>query len=209
MKDVREEYAGQALTREDLAADPLDLLQQWVNEAIGAELPLPNAMTLATVDGSGQPSSRVVLLKGIEGGGLTFFTHYDSRKGGEIAANPRVSATFFWEPFSRQVMVCGRAERIPRAESEAYFASRPRASQVSACVSPQSHAVSRQWLEEQVARVEREFHDRDIPCPEAWGGYRILPHELQFWHGRPSRLHDRFRYLRDEAGGWQVERLAP
>lgn len=209
MKDVREEYGARPLTEEALLENPLGLLQQWVDEAIAGELPLPNAMTLSTVDTEGFPSSRIVLLKGIEQGGLTFFTHYDSRKGREIADNPRVSVNFFWEPYARQVMVRGRAEVIAVEESRAYFRSRPRASQISALISPQSRPASRRWLQEQVAEAEHRFQGRDIPCPEQWGGYRIFPEELQFWHGRPSRLHDRFRYLRESSGGWQVERLAP
>lgn len=209
MKDVREEYGAHPLTEEALLDDPLALLRRWVDEAIQAELPLPNAMTLSTVDAEGAPSSRIVLLKGVEEGGLTFFTHYDSRKGREIGANPRVSANFFWEPFARQVMVRGRAEKIPAYESAAYFGSRPRASQISALVSPQSQPVSRHWLQERVAEAEHRYSGKDVPCPDAWGGYRIIPQEVQFWHGRPSRLHDRFRYLRDADGDWQVERLAP
>lgn len=209
MKDVREEYGAEPLDEAHLLSDPLALLNRWVEEAIKAELPLPNAMTLATVDPRGAPSCRIVLLKGIEQGGLTFFTHYDSRKGEEIAANDHVCVNFFWEPFARQVMVRGRAERIPAAESEAYFASRPRDSQISALVSPQSRPVSRQWLQQEVSRAEQTWRDQPVPRPEAWGGYRIMPEELQFWHGRPSRLHDRFRYLRGPEGDWRVERLAP
>lgn len=211
MRDVREEYAGRPLSGEDLYDDPLSLLQRWVDEAIEAGLPLPNAMTLATVDEKGQPSSRIVLLKGIEQGGLVFFTHFDSRKGLELAGNPRVAVNFFWEPFARQVMVCGVAEQLDEASASDYFASRPRASQISALVSPQSQPVSRRWLQAKVAEAEHSFDGRQIPRPAAWGGYRVMPHEVQFWHGRPSRLHDRFRYLREaqNPAQWTVERLAP
>jgi pyridoxamine 5'-phosphate oxidase len=208
MRDIREEYRGEALTRAHLDDDPLDLLERWVNEAVNAQLPLPNAMTLATVSDEGCPSSRVVLLKGIEDDALLFFTHYDSRKGLEIAANPAVAATFFWEPFARQVTLTGRASRLDEQASREYFASRPRGSQLSALISPQSRPVSGEWLAEAAAEAERRYRNEPVPMPENWGGYRIQPEEIQFWHGRPDRLHDRFRYLRSDQG-WSVERLAP
>lgn len=209
MKDVREEYHAEGLTEDSLHADPLEQARRWVDEAIEAGLPLPNAMTLATVSEDGQPSSRVVLLKGIEGGGFTFFTHYDSRKGEEISGNPKVSFTMFWQPFDRQMIVIGEAHKVDREESDTYFASRPHASQVSAAISPQSRPASREWLEEEVARLQKEFPSAPVPRPEQWGGYRIYPTELQFWHGRPNRLHDRFRFTRQADGSWQRERLAP
>ena len=142
-------------------------------------------------------------------GGFTFFTHYDSRKGEEIAANPKVSFTMFWQPFDRQMIVIGEAHKVDQQESDSYFASRPYASQISAAISPQSRPASRAWLEDEVARLEQAFPSAPVPRPAQWGGYRIVAHEIQFWHGRPSRLHDRFRYQRQEDGSWLRERLAP
>lgn len=209
MRNVREEYGAPSLDADLLLADPLEQAQAWVDEAIAAELPLPNAMTLATASADGRPSSRTVLLKEIDAQGLIFFTHYDSRKGAEIAANPAVAVTLFWQPFSRQITVTGHAERIDAQTSREYFASRPRGSQLSAAVSPQSRPMNRTELIERIVRLEEELGGGEVPMPEQWGGYRIRPDEIQFWHGRPDRLHDRFRYTPDDAGGWRIERLAP
>ncbi|WP_372636339.1 pyridoxamine 5'-phosphate oxidase [Alcanivorax jadensis] len=209
MKDVREEYHAEGLSEENLHDDPVEQARRWVDEAIEAGLPLPNAMTLATVSADGQPSSRVVLLKGIEGGGFTFFTHYDSRKGEEIAANARVSFTMFWQPFDRQMIVMGEASKVDEEESDSYFASRPYASQISAAISPQSQPASREWLEAEVDALQKQHPQAPVPRPSNWGGYRIMPTEIQFWHGRPSRLHDRFRYRKQADGSWVRERLAP
>ena len=209
MKDVREEYHAEGLSEENLHEDPVEQARRWVDEAIEAGLPLPNAMTLATVSADGQPSSRVVLLKGIEGGGFTFFTHYDSRKGEEIAANARVSFTMFWQPFDRQMIVMGEASKVDEEESDSYFASRPYASQISAAISPQSQPASREWLEAEVDALQKQHPQAPVPRPSKWGGYRIMPTEIQFWHGRPSRLHDRFRYRKQADGSWVRERLAP
>ncbi len=209
MRNIREEYGAPSLNADELAANPLDQARAWVDEAIAADLPLPNAMTLATATADGRPSSRTVLLKEIDDYGLIFFTHYDSRKGGEIAANPAVAVTLFWQPFSRQITVTGHTERIDAQTSRDYFASRPRGSQLSAAVSPQSEPMERSELIERIVRLEAELDGGDVPMPEQWGGYRIRPDEIQFWHGRPDRLHDRFRYLPDGEGGWRIERLAP
>ncbi|HIK75804.1 MAG TPA: pyridoxamine 5'-phosphate oxidase [Alcanivorax sp.] len=209
MKDVRQEYHAPGLTEADLLADPVEQARRWVDDAINAELPLANAMTLATVSADGRPSSRVVLLKGIEDGGFVFFTHYDSRKGDDIAANPNVSFVMFWGPFDRQLIVNGRAEKIPAQQSRDYFASRPRGSQLSAAASHQSRPASREQLETDMAKLAEQYPEgKTIPMPETWGGYRIVPEEIQFWHGRPSRLHDRFRYRR-EGDRWARQRLAP
>ena len=209
MKDVREEYHAEGLSEANLHTDPVEQARRWVDEAIEAGLPLPNAMTLATVSADGQPSSRVVLLKGIEGGGFTFFTHYASRKGEEIAANPKVSFTMFWQPFDRQLIVIGEARKVDEEESDSYFASRPYASQISAAISPQSQPASREWLEAEVEALQQKHPEAPVPRPANWGGYRIMPTEIQFWHGRPSRLHDRFRYRKQADGSWVRERLAP
>ncbi|MDX1805177.1 MAG: pyridoxamine 5'-phosphate oxidase [Alcanivorax sp.] len=209
MKDVRDEYHAEGLSEADLQDDPLAQARRWVDEAIEADLPLPNAMTLATVSDGGQPSSRVVLLKGIEAGGFVFFTHYDSRKGQDISANPKVSFTMFWQPFDRQMIVIGEAHKVDEEESVSYFASRPYGSQISAAISPQSQPVSREWLEAEVEKLQQQYPQAPVPKPAQWGGYRIVPTEIQFWHGRPSRLHDRFRYLKQADGSWIRERLAP
>lgn len=209
MRDVREEYHGRSLDESDLLADPLEQARAWVDEAIQGKQPLANAMTLATVSADGRPSSRVVLLKGIEDGGFTFYTHYDSRKGNDIAANPNVSFTMFWPALDRQLTVAGRAEKVPAEQSRDYFASRPRGSQLSAAISHQSHPASREELESVMQELAARIPEGDpIPMPEGWGGYRIVPEEIQFWHGRPNRLHDRFRYVR-ENGQWTRQRLAP
>ncbi len=210
MKDVRQEYQAEILDESCLLDDPLALASRWVEQAIDAALPIPNAMTLATVDGNGQPSCRTVLLKGIEQGGFVFFTHYDSRKGAEISANPRVAAVLFWDMFSRQITLTGRTERLSMEASCAYFSSRPRGSQLSAAISPQSAPVpSREWLKQRQQTLAEKLGDDPVAMPENWGGYLIVTEEIQFWHGRPDRLHDRFRYLRCASGGWQWERLAP
>lgn len=210
MRDVRDEYHARSLNEDDLLADPLAQARLWIDEAIEGGLPLANAMTLATVAADGQPSARVVLLKGIENGGFTFFTHYDSRKGEEIASNPKVSFVMFWPSLDRQLVVVGRAHKIDVEQSRRYFASRPRGSQLSAAVSPQSRPVSRSELERAMQKLAADVPDgASVPMPETWGGYSIVPDEIQFWHGRPSRLHDRFRYLLAEDGDWARERLAP
>jgi pyridoxamine 5'-phosphate oxidase len=209
MKDIREEYGAASLEASELLANPLEQARIWVNEAVEAELPLPNAMTLATATAEGRPSARTVLLKDIDGRGLTFFTHHDSRKGEEMASNPHVAVTLFWQPFSRQITLTGRVERLAVETSREYFATRPRGSQLSAAVSPQSRPVDRDELIRRIEEMELELDGAEVPMPEQWGGYRIIPDEIQFWHGRPDRLHDRFRYTPDGEGGWRIERLAP
>jgi pyridoxamine 5'-phosphate oxidase len=208
---MRREYALAGLAEEDLAPDWLGQLRAWLHEAVSAGLPEPNAMVLATADAQGRPSARTVLLKGLDERGLLFFTNYHSRKAAEAAANPHASAVFPWHPISRQVVVRGDVERVDRAESEAYFATRPRASQLGAWASPQSRVVAdRSVLDEAYARVDRRFPD-SVPAPEHWGGLRLVPSTVEFWQGRERRLHDRLRYRRADppALGWVVERLAP
>jgi pyridoxamine 5'-phosphate oxidase len=167
-------------------------------------------MMLATVSPKGQPSSRVVLLKDINASGFTFFTHYKSRKGLELEANPQVSFVMFWPAFDRQLVVMGRTEKTTADVSRNYFASRPRGSQISALASPQSEPTDRAWLEQQVGTLTKRYPEGSaVPVPENWGGYLVRPTEIQFWHGRPNRLHDRFRYLKQADGDWQRQRLAP
>lgn len=210
MKDVREEYHASQLHADDLLADPIAQAKAWVDEAIAAELPLANAMTLATVAASGQPSARTVLLKEVSADGFVFFTHYDSRKGQEIAANSRVSFVMFWPSLDRQLVVMGEASRISAEASRAYFASRPRGSQLSAAASHQSQPAEREQLEDAVQQLAERYPEGSaVPMPKSWGGLCIHPAEIQFWHGRPNRLHDRFRYLKQADGSWQRQRLAP
>ncbi|KQV75557.1 pyridoxine 5'-phosphate oxidase [Aeromicrobium sp. Root344] len=206
---MREEYAREGLDEAASGDDPLALLGRWLNEAIDAGLHEPNAMALATATTDGRPSVRIVLLKGLDDRGLTFFTGYESRKGVELEVNPRAAAVMLWHPLQRQVRVEGRVTRIDEAESDAYFLSRPRGSQVGAVASPQSRTIpNREVLERRVAEVERVFEGQEVVRPPVWGGYRIALDSVEFWQGRQSRLHDRLRYLR-QGDGWRRDRLAP
>lgn len=188
---------------------PLEQLGQWLDEATRAAIREPNAMTLATSGADGAPHARVVLLKGLDARGLVFFTNYESAKGRELEENRRASAVFFWRDLERQVRVEGSVEKVTRDETEAYFRTRPRESQVGAWASPQSRVIeSREILERRVVETNASFGEDAIPAPPFWGGYRLVPTVIEFWAGRPNRLHDRERFTRD-AGGWRVEQLAP
>jgi pyridoxamine 5'-phosphate oxidase len=208
--DLRKEYTSRSLDERDVAAAPIKQFQLWFDEALRAQLPEPNALTLATVGPDGRPSARVVLLKGLDARGLVFFTNYASRKGTELAQNHWAAALFYWPELERQVRVEGQCARVPAAESDAYFQSRPLGSRLGALASPQSEVIaSRAWLEARLAALEAEYAGREVPRPPHWGGYRLAPVSVEFWQGRPSRLHDRLRYQRDAGGGWRIERLAP
>lgn len=207
---LRADYTRSELRKSSVDPDPLKQFQQWLHEAIEAQLPEPNAMTLATTAADGSPAARVVLLKGLDADGFVFFTNYLSDKGRQLARDPRAALVFLWLELERQVRVEGRVEPITRQESEAYFYSRPRASQIGTVASQQSRVVaSRDILEARFTQLSEDYADCDIPMPEHWGGYRLTPTLLEFWQGRPSRLHDRLRYRRQPDGQWLLERLEP
>jgi pyridoxamine 5'-phosphate oxidase len=206
---MRRDYAAAGLAEEDALADPIAQFQRWFDDARRAEVHEPNAMTLATVDAAGQPAARMVLLKGVDARGLAFFTNRDSRKASELAANPRAALVFWWGPLQRQVRFEGTIEDVDAAEADAYFASRPRGSQLAAWASAQSSVIEGRAALEAQERMHRErFGEGLVPRPPFWGGYRLVPAVVEFWHGRESRLHDRLRYTRT-VSGWRIERLAP
>lgn len=193
----------------DLAPEPIGQLRAWLQTALDADVPEPTAMTLATVDERGRPSARTVLLKGLDERGLVFYTSYRSRKGRELAANPHAAIVLLWAPLQRQVRVRGPVSRTSAEESDAYFATRPPGSRLSAVASPQSEVIpDRATLEARVAQA-RARHPDTVPRPEHWGGYRVAVAEAEFWQARPDRLHDRLRYSPTPDGGWRIERLAP
>ena len=210
---LREEYSLGGLDESDLAADPVEMLRRWLDDAIAAGLHDPAAMAVATVGATGRPASRIVLLKGLSSAGLVFYSNYGSRKGEELAGRPVAAAVLPWHPLQRQARVEGSVTQVDAAESDAYFASRPRASQLSAWASPQSQVVaSRAQLDARYDEVAAEFEGRPVPRPPYWGGYRLVPDFFEFWQGRQGRLHDRFRYTPARSGperSWVAERLAP
>jgi pyridoxamine 5'-phosphate oxidase len=231
--DLRREYNLSGLRRRDLDPDPIGQFRKWFEQAAGARAsgrfrkflikvykalvmaegtaPLDvNAMTLATADKEGRPSARVVLLKGVDARGFIFFTNYDSRKGHELTENPNAALVFYWGEQERQVCIAGQVTRLPEAESEAYFKSRPRGSRLAAWASKQSDVVAdRAELEAKWSQLEAQFPREDVPKPPFWGGFVLSPNRIEFWQGRPSRLHDRFRYQRQSDKSWKIERLSP
>ena len=207
---LRLEYARAGLSESDLESTPLLQLEAWLTDALAAGVREANAFTLATATPDGPPNALIVLLKGIDTRGLTFFTNYESAKGRELAANPRACAVLFWHELERQARVVGDVEKLTRAESEAYFRSRPRGSQLGALASRQSSVVaSREALDAKLAELEARFGEGPIPVPDYWGGYRLVPQSVELWQGRPNRMHDRLRFVRDASGPWVVERLSP
>jgi pyridoxamine 5'-phosphate oxidase len=209
LADIRKNYTLAGLRRVDLDPSAIQQFHRWLREAIDAQLLEPTAMTLATADASGRPSARVVLLKGLDERGFAFYTNFQSRKARELSANPNAALVFYWADLERQVRVSGSVGRIPREESETYFATRPRGHQLGAWVSTQSEVISgRAVLEQRLKECERQYPG-SVPLPPFWGGYLLAPAEIEFWQGRPNRLHDRFRYTRRPAGDWLIERLSP
>jgi pyridoxamine 5'-phosphate oxidase len=208
--DLRRDYARESLSEQDVLADPIAQFRHWFDQALAADVLEVNAMALATVNADGQPSVRMVLLKELDQRGFVFFTDYRSRKGQELDAAPRAGLCFHWGELERQVRVTGAVERITRAESAEYFRSRPVGSQLGAWTSQQSTVIpSREALERTLIEVGQRFGDEEVPLPDHWGGYRVVPQEIEFWQGRPSRLHDRLHFRRGSDGAWQMVRLSP
>lgn len=209
LSSIRKEYTKQTLDPESVDGNPIDQFRKWFDQAREADVPEVNAMTLATVSQDGQPSARIVLLKGIDEGNFIFYTNYTSQKGEELAHNPKAALVFFWPELERQVRIEGVVKKVPEKTSQEYFHSRPRGSQIGAWASPQSDVIEdRQALEDRKEKLENRFADEEVPYPEFWGGYALTPDRIEFWQGRASRLHDRIQFTRSETG-WSKQRLAP
>ncbi|EEF61016.1 pyridoxamine 5'-phosphate oxidase [Pedosphaera parvula] len=208
--DLRREYTLAGLRRADLDQDAIKQFQKWFQQALAGKLTEPNAMTLATANKEGFPSARIVLLKGVDERGFTFFTNYESRKGRELTENPNASLVLYWPEMERQVNIAGTVTRVSREESALYFNSRPKGSRLAAWVSAQSEVIeNRAALEEKLTSLSSQHAGEEVPLPPFWGGYCLNPSRIEFWQGRPNRLHDRFRYLRQADGQWTIDRLAP
>jgi pyridoxamine 5'-phosphate oxidase len=207
--DLRKDYALQSLSEVDIDPDPFKQFQIWFDQAISAQLPEPNAMTLATATRNAIPDARIVLLKGFDDRGFVFYTNYDSQKGQELAENPQATLIFWWAELERQVRISGAVEKVSTAESDTYFHSRPIGSQLGAWTSNQSQVIpNREYLEHRLQELTEQYQNQEIPRPPHWGGYRVMPHTIEFWQGRKSRLHDRLRYQKKQAG-WKIDRLSP
>ncbi|MDQ6889264.1 MAG: pyridoxamine 5'-phosphate oxidase [Bacteroidota bacterium] len=210
MHNFRKDYRLQSLLEKDVIRNPIHQFEKWWTQALESNIIESNAMTLATCNAEGKPSARIVLLKGIRDNGFLFFTNYDSRKGKEMGKNKFVSLVFFWKELERQVRIEGVVEKISPKESDAYFAKRPRESRIGAWSSPQSSVIAnREILEQNASHYNKQFDTENIPRPENWGGYIVHPNVIEFWQGRPGRLHDRLQYSIDEKEIWKIERLAP
>lgn len=210
ISDIRTEYRQRSLSEKDVQSDPISQFNVWWGEAVSSKIDEVNAMTLATASVDGLPAARIVLLKEFDQRGFVFFTNYESFKGQQLQENPRACLVFFWKELERQVRITGLVEKVSAAESDAYFNSRPEGSRLGAWVSPQSQVIeNRQWLDIEEEKKKEEFSGKNIVRPPHWGGYLVKPVIMEFWQGRPSRLHDRIQYSLNEKGEWLIERLAP
>ena len=208
--DLRQNYSRAGLSAADLNADPIAQFGVWFQQALDADLLEPNAMTLATATSDGKPTARIVLLKGVDERGFVFYTNYESQKGQQLIANPYAALVFLWDKLERQVRIEGKVVKLSKEESTEYFHSRPKASQLGAIASDQSRVIpNREVLEQKLAELETKYQDETVPKPEHWGGFRVIPDRLEFWQGRPSRLHDRLVYQIQGGSSWEIERLAP
>jgi pyridoxamine 5'-phosphate oxidase len=208
--NLRKDYTFQGLSETDAHPNPFKQFKIWFDQALAAGLPEPNAMTISTVTSDGKPSARMVLLKDYDERGFVFYTNYESQKGQQLLQNPWGAITFWWAELERQVRIEGRVEQVSATESDAYFHSRPRGSQLGAWVSHQSQVIdNREVLAQRLQQLEKEYENKEIPRPPHWGGFRVIPTAIEFWQGRPSRLHDRLLYRRSEDGSWTIQRLSP
>ena len=210
MSELRREYTDAGLDERDLDANPLKQFEKWFQEAIDAKLDLPDGMTLATATRDGIPSARIVLLRGHDERGFVFYTDYESQKGKELAENPNAALVFCWRALDRQVRITGHVSKVSRENSNNYFQSRPLGSRLAALASRQSEVIpDRKDLEERFKQLKKQYQDGEVPLPSNWGGYRLSPNMIEFWSGRPNRLHDRLRYTRQPNDDWRVERISP
>jgi pyridoxamine 5'-phosphate oxidase len=209
ISSIRKDYQLQSLSESDVKQNPIEQFGKWWDEAVASEIDEVNAMTLATVNAEGRPSARIVLLKGFDEKGFVFYTNYESNKGEQLSVNPYASLVFFWKELERQVRIEGTCEKVSEQESDDYFHSRPIGSQLGACASPQSSIIeSRSVIENNLEKLQDQYKDIKIPRPAHWGGFRVVPHAIEFWQGRSSRLHDRIKFLKENQS-WKIVRLAP
>ena len=208
--ELRKDYTLEGLSEDEVSPNPFKQFTVWFNQALSAQLPEPNAMTVATATPDGKPSARIVLLKDFDERGFVFYTNYLSHKGLELTNNPQAALVFWWAQLERQVRICGMVEQVSADESDKYFYSRPLNSRLGAWASEQSQAIaSRDILEQRLQELQLKYQNQDVPRPPHWGGWRVIPREIEFWQGRTSRLHDRLRYTLVGSGNWQIERLSP